>query len=155
MTGCLFIDADACPVKAEAEEIASRHGWPMRLVTNGGIRPSANPLVQLVIVPEGPDMADHYIAAHAGTGDIVVTADIPLAARVIARGAVVLRPDGEALTAANIGVRLATRDLMTDLRAADPLMQVGSQRHAAFSRRDRSQFRDRLEAEIRKSQHGG
>ena len=155
MTGCLFIDADACPVKAEADEISSRHGWTMRLVTNGGIRPSANPLVKLVFVPEGPDMADHYIAAHAGTGDIVVTADIPLAARVIARGAVVLRPDGEALTAANIGVRLATRDLMTDLRAADPLMQVGSQRHAAFSRRDRSQFRDRLEAEIRKSQHGG
>jgi len=154
MTGCLFIDADACPVKAEAEEIASRPGWTMRLVTHGGIRPSANPLVQLVIVPAGPDMADHYIAAHAGTGDIVVTADIPLAARVIARGAVVLRPDGEALTAANIGVRLATRDLMTDLRAADPLMQAGSQRHSAFSRRDRSQFRDRLEAEIRKSKQG-
>jgi len=154
MTGCLFIDADACPVKAEAEEIASRHGWTMRLVTNGGIRPSANPLVQLVIVPAGPDMADHYIAAHAGTGDIVVTADIPLAARVIARGAAVLCPDGEALTAANIGVRLATRDLMTDLRAADPLMQAGSQRHAAFSRRDRSQFRDRLEAKIRKSKQG-
>ena len=66
----------------------------------------------------------------------------------------VLRPDGEVLTKANIGVRLATRDLMTDLRAADPLMQAGSQRHAAFSRHDRSHFRDRLEAEIRKSQQG-
>mgnify|MGYP003342985655 CR=1 FL=1 len=79
MKPMIYIDADACPVKAEAEEIAIRHGLSLVLVTNGGIRPSTNPLVRLVIVGDGPDMADRHIADHVSSGDIVVTSDIPLA----------------------------------------------------------------------------
>lgn len=142
----IYIDADACPVKAEAERVATRHGQRMLLVSNGGIRPSANPLVELVVVPEGPDAADKWIAERAGSGDVVVTADIPLAARAVAGGARVVKPNGEALTAANVGVALATRDLMADLRAADPFRQGGGR---PFSRADRSRFLDALEREIR------
>ena len=79
----IYIDADACPVKAEAEEIASRHQLRLVMVSNGGIRPSANPLVELVIVSEGADMADKHIADQAHEGDIVITGDIPLAAKVL------------------------------------------------------------------------
>jgi uncharacterized protein len=75
----LYIDADACPVKAEAERVATRLGVTMVLVSNGGIRPSANPLVQSVFVADGPDEADKWIAERAGPGDVVVTGDIPLA----------------------------------------------------------------------------
>ncbi len=73
----LYIDADACPVKAEAERVATRLGVPMILVCNGGLRPPAHPLVSLKIVAEGPDEADLWIAEHAGPGDVVVTADLP------------------------------------------------------------------------------
>lgn len=142
----IYIDADACPVKAEAERVATRHGQRMLLVCNGGIRPSANPLVELVVVPEGPDAADIWIAERAGPGDVVVTADIPLAARAVAGGARVVKPNGEALTAANVGVALATRDLMADLRAADPFRQGGGR---PFSRADRSRFLAALERELR------
>ena len=142
----LYIDADACPVKAEAERVATRLGVPMLLVANGGIRPSANPLVETVFVPEGPDEADKWIAGRAGPGDVVVTADLPLAARVIAAGAAVVKPDGETLSAANIGPALATRDLMTDLRAADPFRQGGGR---AFSKADRARFRDGLDRALR------
>ncbi len=150
----IYIDADACPVKGEAEEIASRHQMPLILVTNGGIRPSPNPLVQLVIVAEGPDVADMHISDHAGVGDIVVTADIPLAARVLARGAAAIRHNGDVFTIDNIGTQLANRDLMADLRAADPFMQQSAKKNAggaAFSNKDRSRFRNALEAEIRKT----
>ena len=82
----LYIDADACPVKAEAEWVATRLRLPMVLVCNGGLRPSANPLVSLVIVPEGPDVADQWIAEHCGPGDVVVTSDLPLADRCIKAG---------------------------------------------------------------------
>lgn len=144
----LYIDADACPVKAEAERVATRHRLPVMIVSNGGIRPSANPLVQTIIVPDGPDEADKWIAARAGPGDIVVTTDIPLAARCVEAGAQVLRPDGTALTQANIGNILATRDLMSDLRAADPFMQG---RARSFSKADRSQFLTALELAVRRS----
>lgn len=144
--GTLYIDADACPVKAEAERVATRHGWRMVLVSNGGIRPSANPLVESVYVPEGPDAADIWIAERAGTGDVVVTADIPLAARCVAAGARVLRPDGGALDARNIGNVLATRDLMADLRAADPFRQGGGK---PFAKSDRARFLGALEAALR------
>jgi uncharacterized protein YaiI (UPF0178 family) len=77
----LFIDADACPVKAEAERVALRHGVRMFVVSNGGIRPSVHPLVESVFVPDGPDEADKWIADRAGPADVVVTGDIPLAAR--------------------------------------------------------------------------
>jgi hypothetical protein len=144
--GTLYIDADACPVKAEAERVATRHRWRMVLVSNGGIRPSANPLVEAVYVPEGPDAADIWIAERAGPGDVVVTSDIPLAARCVAAGARVLRPDGSALEARNIGNVLATRDLMADLRAADPFRQGGAR---PFSKADRARFLGALEEALR------
>jgi len=142
----LFIDADACPVKAEAEKVATRHRIAMKLVSNGGLRLSQNPLVETVIVSEGPDIADMWIADRAGPGDVVITGDIPLAAKCIEAGAAVLKHNGEALTAANIGNMLATRDLMTDLRAADPFRQGGGK---GFTKADRSRFLDALERTLR------
>jgi len=142
----LYIDADACPVKAEAERVATRHKLPMKLVSNGGLRLSQNPLVEVVIVPDGPDIADMWIAERAGPGDVVVTGDIPLAAKCVEAGAEVLRHNGERFTQANIGQQLAMRDLMADLRAADPFRQGGGK---AFSKADRSRFLDALERAIR------
>jgi hypothetical protein len=142
----LYIDADACPVKEEAERVATRHRIRMVLVSNGGIRPSANPLVESVYVTQGPDEADKYIAAACGPGDVVVTTDIPLAAKCVAAGARVVKPNGEMLTAANIGMALATRDLMQDLRSADPFRQGGGR---AFSKADRSRFLDSLDRALR------
>ena len=142
----IFIDADACPVKAEAERVATRLGVRMVLVSNGGIRPSQNPLVDSVFVAAGPDEADKWIADHCGPGDVVVTGDIPLAARCVAAGARVVKHNGEELTAANVGMALATRDLMTDLRAADPFRQGGGK---MFGKADRSRFLDMLDRVLR------
>jgi uncharacterized protein YaiI (UPF0178 family) len=142
----LYIDADACPVKEEAERVATRHGIAMKLVSNGGLRLSRNPLVEVVIVDAGPDVADMWIADRAGPGDVVVTGDIPLAAKCVAAGARVLKHNGEALTQANIGNVLATRDLMTDLRAADPFRQGGGK---GFTKADRSRFLEALDRELR------
>ncbi len=142
----LYIDADACPVKDEAERVATRQKVQMILVANGGLRPPRNPLVQLVIVSEGADEADKWIAERAGRGDVVVTNDIPLAARCVETGAHVLRPDGSALTQANIGAQLATRDLMADLRAADPFRQGSGK---GFTKADRSRFLDALDRSLR------
>ena len=144
--GTIYIDADACPVKAEAERVATRHKMRMVLVSNGGIRPSANPLVENVFVTSGPDEADKYIADQCGPGDVVVTADIPLAAKCVAAGARVVKHNGEELTGANIGNVLATRDLMADLREADPF-RIGGGR--PFSKADRSRFLEVLERAIR------
>ena len=141
----LYIDADACPVRAEAERVATRLRLPMVLVCNGGIRPPQNPLVTLRVVDEGPDAADQWIAAECGPGDVVVTADILLADRCVKAGARVVKPDGEVLTAANIGPILATRDLMRDLRAADPFLAGGGR---AFSKADRSRFLQVLDREL-------
>jgi uncharacterized protein YaiI (UPF0178 family) len=145
----LYIDADACPVKAEAERVATRHKVAMKVVSNGGLRPSQNPLVENVIVDAGPDVADMWIAERAGPGDVVITGDIPLAAKCVEAGARVLKHNGEALTAANIGNVLATRDLMADLRAADPFRQGGGK---GFTKADRSRFLDALERELRAAQ---
>lgn len=142
----IYVDADACPVKTEAERVATRHGVRMLLVSNGGIRPPENPLVEAVYVSEGPDEADRWIAERAGPGDVVVTADIPLAAKSVEAGAKVLKPNGEALTRANVGNALATRDLMADLRAADPFRQGGGR---AFTKADRARFLDALERAVR------
>lgn len=142
----LYIDADACPVKAEAERVATRLQVPMVLVCNGGLRPSRNPLVSLVIVDEGPDVADRWIADNCGPGDVVVTADIPLADRCVKAGAQVLQHDGTVLSATNVGQRLATRDLMSDIRAADPFHQGGG---SAFSKADRSRFLQALDQSLR------
>ena len=138
----IWIDADACPVKAEAERVATRHRVKLALVSNGGLRPSENPFVEMVYVAEGPDVADIYIAERATRGDVVVTNDIPLAAKCVAAGARVLRPDGEALTEANIGNVLAMRDLMADLRSADPFRQGGGR---PFTKADRGHFMQALE----------
>ena len=143
----LYIDADACPVKEEAERVATRHKLKMYVVSNGGLRPSRNPLVENIIVSEGADVADMWIAERCGTGDVVVTGDIPLAAKCIETGAQVLRHNGERFTPANIGQQLAMRDLMADLRAANPLGAGGSGK--GFTKADRSRFLDALEREIR------
>lgn len=142
----VYVDADACPVKLEAVRVAERHKVKVFIVSNGGLRPDPRPLVETVIVPEGPDVADMWIADRARTGDVVVTGDIPLAARVLENGARVLRHNGEELTQANIGNILATRDLMADLRAADPFRQGGGR---PFTKADRSRFLERLERELR------
>jgi uncharacterized protein YaiI (UPF0178 family) len=143
----LYIDADACPVKAEAEKVATRHGLKMYLVSNGGLRPPANPLVETVIVDQGADVADMWIADRCGPGDVVVTGDIPLAAKCVESGARVLRHNGDPFTPANIGAQLAMRDLMADMRAANPLGTGGSGK--SFTKADRSRFLDTLEREIR------
>jgi len=142
----LYIDADACPVKDEALRVAERLGVRMLLVSNGGLRISPHPLVEMVFVPDGPDLADIWIAERAGRGDVVVTGDIPLAAKCVAAGARVLKHNGEALTPANIGNVLATRDLMADLRAADPFRQGGGK---GFTKADRSRFLDALDRMLR------
>ncbi|WP_312526353.1 YaiI/YqxD family protein [Paracoccus sp. (in: a-proteobacteria)] len=147
----LYIDADACPVKAEAERVATRLRVPMVMVCNGGIRPSQNPLVSLVIVSEGMDVADMWIADHSGPGDVVVTNDIPLADRCLKAGAQVVQHNGEILTMANIGSRLATRDLMSDIRSANPMFQGGG---AAFSKADRTRFLQSLDKVLVKAMAG-
>jgi uncharacterized protein YaiI (UPF0178 family) len=103
-------------------------------------------LVETVIVPDGADVADQWIADRATKGDIVVTGDIPLAAKCVDAGAQVIKHNGEALTAHNIGQVLATRDLMADLRAADPFRQGGGK---GFTKADRSRFLDGLERAVR------
>lgn len=143
----VYLDADACPVRAEAEKVATRHKLTLLVVSNGGLRPSANPLVENVIVSSGADEADKWIAEKCGHGDIVVTNDLPLAAKCLEAGARVLRHSGEALTQANIGAQLAMRDLMADMRAANPLGTGGGGK--PFTKADRSRFLDALEREIR------
>lgn len=145
----IYIDADACPVRAEALRVVERHGLRVLVVSNGGIRPSPDPMVQTIVVDGGPDAADRWIAERIGKDDICITADIPLAARCLESGARVLRHDGERFTTANIGHQLAMRDLMADLRAADPLRQGGGGR--PFSRADRSRFLEALDREVRAS----
>ena len=140
-----FVDQD------EAERVATRLRVRMVLVSNGGIRPSANPLVESVFVAQGPDEADKWIADNAGRGDVVVTGDIPLAARCVEAGARVLKHNGEELTRANIGMVLATRDLMADLRAADPFRQGGGK---PFAKADRSRFLDVLDRVLRAAAAG-
>ena len=140
----IFVDADACPVKNEIERVAERHGLAVTIVSNSGMRPSRNPRVRHVLVTEGPDAADDWIAEHIGAGDIAVTADIPLASRCLAKGAKVLRPNGEAFTADSIGMALGMRDLNRHLREA-----TGKETyHAAFTSKDRSRFLGALENAI-------
>lgn len=124
--------------------MADRHGLTVHIVSNGGIRPSANPRVKAVIVDQGADVADDWIADHIGEGDIAITADIPLAARCLAKGARVLRPNGKAFTDTDIGMALGMRELSRHLREV-----TGNQTfHAAFAKEDRSRFLGALENEI-------
>lgn len=135
-------------MKAEVTRVARRHAVKVFIVSNGGIRPDPEPLVETVIVPDGPDVADMWIADRAGKGDICITGDIPLAARCIEGGACVVRHNGEILDEKNIGQILSMRDLMSDLRAANPLNQAGGGK--PFSRQDRSRFLDVLERQLRR-----
>ncbi|SES71817.1 YaiI/YqxD family protein [Oceanicella actignis] len=146
MSARLFIDADACPVRAEALRVAARRGVEVFVVSNGGIRPDPDPRVRTVIVAPEADAADRWIAERIGPGDVCVTSDIPLAARCLEAGARALRPDGAAFTPANIGAQLAMRDLAADLRAADPLRAGRGPR--PFSKADRSRFLDALDREL-------
>jgi uncharacterized protein len=140
----IFVDADACPVKTEVERVASRHGLLIHVVSNGGIRPSTNPLVRHIIVTEGPDAADDWIAEHIGAGDIAITADIPLASRCLKKGALVLGPTGKSFAEGSIGMALGMRELNRHLREA-----TGQQTfHADFSSKDRSRFLGALENAI-------
>lgn len=142
----VYVDADACPVKAEVETVATRRGVRVAMVSNGGIRPSANPLIESVYVSEGADEADKWISERAGPGDVVVTGDIPLAAKCVEAGAAVLKPNGERLSECNVREALAMRDLAADLRAADPFRQGGGK---GFSKTDRSRFLEALERALR------
>lgn len=144
----LYINSDACPVKAEALRVAERHKVKTVYVSDGGVRPNSHPLAEVVIVTQGADAADDWIAERIGPGDICVTADIPLAHRCVTAGARAMKHDGSLFTKANIGEALAMRDLMTDLRAANPLRQGGGGK--PFSKADRSRFLEALEREMRK-----
>jgi uncharacterized protein YaiI (UPF0178 family) len=140
----IYVDADACPVKNEVVRVAERHGLVVHMVSNSWMRLTEGPLVKRVVVSEGFDAADDWIAERAGEGDIVVTSDIPLAARCLKVGVQALGPTGRPFTADNIGSAVAMRDLMGHLR------DTGEVRggNPAFSARDRSQFLQALESKI-------
>ena len=137
----IFVDADACPVKGEIIRVAIRNNTNVNMVCNGGIRPYKNDLIKLVIVNEGPDEADKWIYENVKKSDVVITVDIPLASKCIEKQAFVLRHDGDFLTKNNIGNILATRDLMSDLRSADPFLKG---KNKPFSKNDRSNFLNSL-----------
>jgi uncharacterized protein len=143
----IYVDADACPVKAEVVRVAERHGTPVAMVSNQGVRPGGHPLVRNVMVGQGFDAADDWIVEHAGGGDLVVTSDIALARRALANGAAALGPTGKPFTSANIGMAMAMRDVMADLRAGVAGIGGGP---AAFSKADRSNFLNALDAAVRK-----
>jgi len=144
----IYVDADACPVKEETERVAARHGLKTYLVSDGGIRPRPDPMIEIVIVAQGADAADDWIADHIERSDICITNDIPLAARCLEKGAFALKPNGEAFTPAGIGMALATRELMKDLREAGAI--TGGPR--PFSKQDRSAFLNKLETTVRAAQ---
>ena len=136
MTLTIYLDADACPVKDEAYRVGLRRATPVVVVANSGLMVPKDPLISRVIVPPGMDAADDWIAARAGPDAIVVTADVPLAHRCVKAGATVIAPDGRPFTEASIGMALATRDLMDQLRSAGAI--TGGPK--PFGPRDRSAF---------------
>jgi uncharacterized protein YaiI (UPF0178 family) len=144
----IYIDADACPVKDETYRVAARHRLPVTVVAVGYIRVPDDPLIERVAVGAGPDAADDWIAARAGAPDIVITADIPLADRCVKAGATVIGPNGRPFTEQAIGMTLAVRNLMHDLRSAGEV--TGGP--APFSPRDRSAFLSALDQAIRRLQ---
>lgn len=146
----IYVDADACPVKDEVLRVAERHGLQVYIVSNSGMRPSGNPLVRQVVVAQGPDAADDWIAERITASDICVTADIPLASRCLGRGAGALRPDGKPFTKESIGMALAMRDLMQQLREAGDVKGT----NPAFTRDDRSRFLRELENLIQALRRG-
>ena len=140
----LFIDADACPVKDEAIKVAERHRTEVKLVCDGGLRRPQSPWAELVIVPEGADAADDWIAEHISPGDIAITNDIPLADRCLKQGAGAIRADGKTFTENSIGMAMATREIMATLR--DRGEMTGGP--PPFSKQDRSRFLQALETAV-------
>ncbi len=140
----IYVDADACPVKDETLRVAARHGLKTYLVSDGGIRPSQNPLVELVVVSQGADAADDWIAEQIQAADICITTDIPLAARCLERGALAIKPNGEPFSENGIGMALANREIMQGLRDSGEI--TGGPR--PFGKSDRSQFLNRLETAV-------
>ncbi len=136
VSGQIYVDADACPVKQEIYKVAERHGWCVQVVANDIIALPVHPLIKRVVVGDGFDAADDWIAERAGPGDVVVTADVPLAARCVKAGAEVLAPNGKGFSDRSIGMALASRNLMAELREAGQV--TGGPK--AFSQRDRSAF---------------
>jgi hypothetical protein len=144
----IFVDADACPVKEEAMRVAERLGLTIVLVSNGGIRPSRDPMVRVVVVPAGADAADDWIVEHARANDIVLTADILLASRAIDKGSHVLGFTGKPFTPASIGMALAMRDLKQHLRETGEIKGF----NPGFKPSDRSAFLSALDTLGRKAQ---
>ena len=144
----IYIDADACPVKDEIYRVAARHGLPVSVVAGQFIRVPHDPLIERISAGSAMDAADDWIAARAGQGDIVITADIPLASRCVKAGAEVIAPNGKPFTEQSIGMTLAVRNLMTDLRSSGEV--TGGPR--SFAPRDRSAFLSALDQTIRRIQ---
>jgi hypothetical protein len=143
----IYVDADACPVKEEVVKVAERFGLVVTFVSNGGLRPSRDPMIRNVVVSKSADAADDWIVDNAKANDIVVTADIPLAARAVGGGAHVLGPTGKPFTPDNIGMAVAMRDLKQHLR------ETGESKgfNAGFSRQDRSRFLSALDEQCRRA----
>src|SRR5437660_9328831 len=139
----LYIDADACPVKDEVYRVARRYGMAVKVVANAPVRVPADPMVELVVRP-GFGAADDWIAEQAGPGDVVITADIPLAARCLAKGSLVLGPKGHPFTDNDIGSALAMRGLMEELRQGGAL--TGGP--APMTPKDRSRFLSKLDEAV-------
>lgn len=142
----VYVDADACPVKAEVARVAERHGLAVTYVANAWLQVPRMPLCRVQVVPGNFDAADDWIAEQVVAGDVVITADIPLASRCLKKGAAVLGPSGKPFTGDNIGNALATRELMADLRAYG----VGGG-PPPFGPKDRSRFLEALELAVRRA----
>lgn len=140
----LFVDADACPVKDEILKVAERHKLKIHVVSNSWMRLADSPLINRVIVPDGPDIADDWIAENIKPGDIAITADIPLADRCVKAGADALSHTGKPFTEESIGMALAMRNLMTDLRETGTITGGGK----PYTKQDRSKFLQELEGMI-------
>ena len=144
----IYVDADACPVKDEIYRVAARHGVSVSVVAGGYIRVPDDPLIERIAAGSGMDAADDWIVERARPGDVVITSDIPLASRCVKLGADVIAPNGKPFSEESIGMTLAMRNLMTDLRSSGEITG-GPQ---SFSPRDRSAFISALDQTIRRIQ---
>ena len=147
----LYIDADACPVKEQVYKVAERYGLKVFVVANAFIQVPRADWIERVVVPQGPDIADDWIAERAGAGDVVITADIPLAGRAVKNGAAAVSPAGKEFTQNSIGLALATRNLMQGLRETGEI--TGGP--APFAARDRSAFLSALDLVIMRWKRAG
>ena len=147
----IYVDADACPVKAEVYRVAERHRLKVYVVANSFIAVPREPFIERVVVGGGFDAADDWIAERVSRGDIVVTADVPLASRCVKAGADAIAPNGRAFTEASVGMALATRNLMQDLREAGAV--TGGPK--PFSARDRSAFLSALDLAVVRLKRAG